>query len=62
MYQRALAGKEKNQFRAMTNSFPHLHLKGEEDNDQIHKEIDIVVKIRVKDLAETAQLSHDIAQ
>ena len=51
-----------NHFRAIANSFPHLHLKGEEDNDQIHKEIDIVVKMRVKELAETAQLSHDVTQ
>lgn len=51
-----------NHFRAITNSFPHLHLKGEEDNDQIHREIDIVVKLRVKELATTARLSHDVTQ
>ncbi|CAI7594286.1 unnamed protein product [Penicillium pancosmium] len=49
-------------FRAMTTSFPHLHLKGEEENDQIHKEIDIVVRTRVSELAETARLSPDVTQ
>lgn len=48
------------QFRAITNSFPYLHLKGEEENYQIHKEIDLVVRIRVRELAETIPLSLDI--
>ncbi|CAG8909907.1 unnamed protein product [Penicillium egyptiacum] len=51
-----------NHFRAITNSFPHLHLKGEENNDQVRKEIDIVVKMKVKELAKTTQLSHDVTQ
>jgi ankyrin repeat protein len=51
-----------NRFRAITDSFPHLHLKGEEENDQIHQEIDLVVKMRVKELAERAALSWDIEQ
>ena len=51
-----------NSFRAITDSFPHLHLKGEEENDQIHKEIDLVVKMRVKELAERAALSQDTQQ
>ncbi|KAJ6110585.1 hypothetical protein N7486_002820 [Penicillium sp. IBT 16267x] len=38
-------------FRAITDSFPHVHVKGEEENDRIYKEIDLVVKIRVKELA-----------
>jgi ankyrin repeat protein len=49
-------------FRAITSSFSHLHLKGEEENDQIHEEIDHVVKMRVRELAETAPLSQDIQQ
>ena len=49
-------------FRAITDSFPHLHIKGEEENDQIHEEIDLVVKIRVKELAETVPLSPDVHQ
>ncbi|CEO61082.1 Putative Ankyrin repeat protein [Penicillium brasilianum] len=51
-----------NHFRAISNSFSHLHLKGEENNDQIHKEIDIVVKLRVNELAETTALSPDVTQ
>jgi hypothetical protein len=47
-------------FRETTDSFPHLHLKGEEDNDQIRREIDLVVRIRVQELAEIALLSNDI--
>ena len=49
-----------NHFRVITNLFPHLHLKGKEENNQIHKEIDIVVRVRVKDLADTAQLPHNV--
>lgn len=51
-----------NKFRATTDSFPHLHLKGEEENDKIHQEIDLVVKMRVKELAERATLSQDAEQ
>ncbi|OQD87404.1 hypothetical protein PENSOL_c078G10565 [Penicillium solitum] len=42
--------------------FPHLHLKGEEENDQIHKEIDLFVKLEVKKLALEERLSPDIQQ
>ncbi|OQD66277.1 hypothetical protein PENDEC_c056G05958 [Penicillium decumbens] len=48
-----------NSFRAITDSFPHLHLKGEKENDQINQEIDIVVKMRVKELSERVALSPD---
>ena len=51
-----------NSFRAITDAFPHLHLKGEKENDQIHQEIDLVVKMRVKELAEKAALSRDTEQ
>jgi len=51
-----------NHCKAITNSFPYLHLKGEEDNEQIHKEINNIVKIRVKELAEAVQLSHVVTQ
>ncbi|CAG8214968.1 unnamed protein product, partial [Penicillium olsonii] len=51
-----------NSFRGITNCFPHLHLKGEEENDQIHQEIDLVVKMRVKELTERAALSQDTEQ
>ncbi|CAI7621152.1 unnamed protein product, partial [Penicillium pancosmium] len=51
-----------NSFRGITDSFPHLHLEGEKENDQIHQEIDLVVKMRVKGLAERAALSRDTEQ
>ncbi|KAJ5183229.1 hypothetical protein N7492_000845 [Penicillium capsulatum] len=51
-----------NRFREITTSFPRLNLKGEVENDQIHKEINLVVKLRVKELVDTAQLSWDIQQ
>ncbi|KAJ5963150.1 hypothetical protein N7481_013455 [Penicillium waksmanii] len=47
-------------FKAITDSFPHIHIKGEEENDRIHEEIDLVVKIRVRELAETVPLSPDM--
>ncbi|KAF4769108.1 hypothetical protein HAV15_008741 [Penicillium sp. str.  len=34
-----------------TKYFPSLLLKGENKNDQIHQEIDLVVKERIKELA-----------
>ncbi|KAJ6088033.1 hypothetical protein N7499_004215 [Penicillium canescens] len=51
-----------NSFRAITDSFPHLHLEGEKENDQIHQEIDLVVKMQVKELAERTALSWDTEQ
>lgn len=50
----------RNNFRSITNSFPHINLQGEHENDRIHEEIDLVVKIRVKNLAETLKLSPDV--
>ncbi|KAJ5909138.1 hypothetical protein N7495_001820 [Penicillium taxi] len=50
----------KDQFRAITDSFPQIHLKGEEENDRIHEEIDLVIKIRARELAETVPLSTDL--
>ncbi|KAF4207880.1 hypothetical protein CNMCM5878_005755 [Aspergillus fumigatiaffinis] len=52
----------KDQFKAITDSFPQIHLKGEEENDQIREEVNLVVRIRVKELAETASLSSDVQQ
>ncbi|KAK2730648.1 hypothetical protein FQN57_004250, partial [Myotisia sp. PD_48] len=46
-------------FQTVTNRFPHIHLRGEEENDQIHKEISLVVKIRVKELADQLTLSDE---
>jgi hypothetical protein len=47
-------------FRAITNLFSHLHIKEEEENDYIHGEIYLVVKMRVRELAKTALLPSDI--
>ncbi|KAE8165749.1 purine and uridine phosphorylase [Aspergillus tamarii] len=41
-----------NNFKPTTDLFPHIHLQGEQENELIHKEIDLVVKIKVKELAE----------
>ncbi|KAJ5703568.1 purine and uridine phosphorylase [Penicillium malachiteum] len=49
-------------FQASQSKFSHIHLKGEEENDVIRKEIDLMVKMRVQELAETANLSSDIQQ
>ncbi|KAB8229020.1 purine and uridine phosphorylase [Aspergillus alliaceus] len=49
-------------FKPITDSFPYIHLKGEEENHQIREEVNLVVRIRVKELAETALLSSDIQQ
>jgi ankyrin repeat protein len=43
-------------FRPVTKPFPQIHLHGEEENDQIHEEINLVVKIKVAELAETLKL------
>ena len=51
-----------NSFREITDSFPHLHLEGEKENDQIRQEIDLVVKMRVKELARRARLSSEREQ
>ncbi|CAI7653375.1 unnamed protein product [Penicillium crustosum] len=47
-------------FRAITDSFPHIHIKGEEQNDQIHEEVNQVVRIRARELAETVPLSPEL--
>ncbi|KAB8244890.1 hypothetical protein BDV35DRAFT_381881 [Aspergillus flavus] len=51
-----------NNFKSITDSFPHIHLQGEQENDQIHKEIDLVVNIKVKELATISSLSTDVEQ
>ncbi|KAJ9210159.1 hypothetical protein DTO166G4_8248 [Paecilomyces variotii] len=49
-------------FRSVTIAFPDIHLRGEMKNDQIHHEIDLVIKLRVEELATTLSLRHDVAQ
>jgi ankyrin repeat protein len=43
-------------FRSLTKYFPHIHLCGEEENDQIHEEINLVVKVKVAKLGERLNL------
>ncbi|GLA28807.1 hypothetical protein AnigIFM63326_006399 [Aspergillus niger] len=47
-------------FRTITDNFPQTHLKGELENDQIHKEINLVIKVKMKQLAEESMLPSDI--
>jgi hypothetical protein len=51
-----------NGFRTITNSLPHLHLKGEEENNQIHQEINAVVRMRVRELSKRVALPQDREQ
>ncbi|CAG7976046.1 unnamed protein product [Penicillium olsonii] len=50
-----------NRFQNM-DGFLYLHLKGEDENDQIRQEIDSVVRMRVKELAQTAKLELKVQQ
>ncbi|KAF7585248.1 hypothetical protein BBP40_011595, partial [Aspergillus hancockii] len=49
-------------FKSITDFFPNIRLQGEQENDQIRKEIDLVVKVKVKDLAEASNLPADVEQ
>ncbi|KAF7716539.1 ANK_REP_REGION domain-containing protein [Penicillium ucsense] len=49
-------------FQDVMDSCPILHLKGEDENDQISQEIDIVVRLRVHELAKGKDLPLDIVQ
>ncbi|KAE8142341.1 purine and uridine phosphorylase [Aspergillus pseudotamarii] len=51
-----------NNFKPITDLFPHIRLQGEQENKQIHGEIDLVVKTKVKELAETSGLPADVEQ
>jgi ankyrin repeat protein len=44
------------------SNLPTIHLSGEKENDNIHKEIDLVIRERVAELAHDNQLSHLTAQ
>ncbi|KAJ9200806.1 hypothetical protein DTO164E3_3956 [Paecilomyces variotii] len=48
-------------FQTITRSFSHIHLQGETENNLIH-EIDLVVKIKVKELARTLSLRQEVAE
>jgi ankyrin repeat protein len=43
-------------FQPMIESFPQIHLRGEEETTQIHDEINLVVKIRVSELTKQLKL------
>jgi ankyrin repeat protein len=43
-------------FRPVTDCFPQIHLRGEEENDQIHEEINLVVKVSVAELGQNLGL------
>jgi hypothetical protein len=43
-------------FWSVTKSLPHIHLRGEDKNDQIHAEINLVVKLKVSELGERLNL------
>lgn len=47
-------------FRQTTQSFPHIHIRGEDENALVHDEISLVIKMRVAELAESLQLHSDI--
>ncbi|KAK5956219.1 hypothetical protein OHC33_002794 [Knufia fluminis] len=46
-------------FEQSTSQWPHLRLRGEDENEQIHQEINLVIKKQVHDLGEEFALSHD---
>lgn len=46
-------------FRQTTQSFPLIHVRGEEENAQIHKEISLVVKMHVAELGKSLELASE---
>lgn len=51
-----------NRFQPVTEYFPQIHLRSEEENDQIHKEINRVVKAKVTELEKNLQLATDMQE
>ena len=45
------------QFRGTLSSIPILRIRGEDDNEQISREIDVVIRIRVASLVTSEQLN-----
>ncbi|KAF3071433.1 hypothetical protein CFAM422_006202 [Trichoderma lentiforme] len=39
-------------FYSATKLFPRIHIRGEEENEQIHDEINLIVKLRVRELGQ----------
>ncbi|EED14522.1 conserved hypothetical protein [Talaromyces stipitatus ATCC 10500] len=46
-------------FRPLTERFPQIHLRGEEENDQIHEEINLVVRVKLAELGKDLRLRAD---
>ena len=47
-------------FQKTLENLPTIRLRGEEENDQIHKEIDLVIRVRVAKLASDLKLDRQI--
>ncbi|KAK4081239.1 uncharacterized protein Triagg1_2771 [Trichoderma aggressivum f. europaeum] len=39
-------------FHSATKLFPRIHIRGEEENEQIHDEINLIIKLRVRELGQ----------
>ncbi|KAJ9607047.1 hypothetical protein H2200_008119 [Cladophialophora chaetospira] len=47
------------EFQKAINDLPTIRLRGEEENEQIRREIDLVIRMRVSELSETLRLDGD---
>ncbi|KAL6803573.1 hypothetical protein J3E68DRAFT_434071 [Trichoderma sp. SZMC 28012] len=49
-------------FHSATKLFPRIHIRGEEENEQIHDEINLIVKLRVRELSQIEGLEQQTLQ
>ncbi|QYS95415.1 ANK_REP_REGION domain-containing protein [Trichoderma simmonsii] len=49
-------------FRTAINLFPRIHIRGEEENEQIHDEINLIIKLRVRELGQIEGLETQMLQ
>lgn len=49
-------------FYSATKLFPRIHIRGEEENEQIHDEINLIVKLRVRELGRIEGLERSTLQ
>jgi len=49
-------------FKEATSRWPHVRLRGEDENDRIHQEIDLVIKQRMQDLTSEFSLAYDVRE
>jgi hypothetical protein len=54
---RAVHSDIRHEFQDITSSLPAIRLRGEEENDQIRQEIDLVIEVRVNKLSKDLQLT-----